>query len=466
MGTVTFVILSFEGPDTYSHAGGLGSRVTELSEALASIGIETHLFFIGDPALPGHETLNDGLLHLHRWCQWISAYHPMGVYDGEEGKLRDWERSLPAWLEIELIGPKVSSGEAVVVLAEEWQTAGALLALHRMVERRGWQKQVRLLWNANNLFSFHRIDLRALSSAATLTTVSRFMRHEMWKYGVDARVIPNGISEIWLRPLKQREKAALQGLFTDRLALAKVARWDPDKRWNMAVDAVADLKRLGHRPLLLARGGVGAHRFEVFERAQRRGLGVASIHWSEGDVPSLVEALKNAVVADVVNMQGYLTQPQRRALFHTVDAVLANSGMEPFGLVGLETMAVEGVAFVGCTGEDYVTPGHDAISIQSDDPNEIVYQAVHLKESPEQSEEMRLLARQTAERYTWRTVIRRVLLPFLAEKGLQVDVPPDVWRLSCPLEEAPDDFAGDEGGLDSNGEQPQRSLVGVADEAR
>jgi len=73
MARVRFVILSFEGPDPYARAGGLASRVHELSRSLASKGFETHLFFIGDPQRPGHEVDASGRLHLHRWCQWISA---------------------------------------------------------------------------------------------------------------------------------------------------------------------------------------------------------------------------------------------------------------------------------------------------------------------------------------------------------------------------------------------------------
>ena len=49
-------ILAFEGPDAYARAGGIASRVTGLAEALAAAGCETHLWFIGDPELPGHET--------------------------------------------------------------------------------------------------------------------------------------------------------------------------------------------------------------------------------------------------------------------------------------------------------------------------------------------------------------------------------------------------------------------------
>lgn len=70
-------ILAFEGPDAYARAGGIASRLTGLVYALATVGFETHLWFVGDPDLPGHAT-HDGL-RLHRWCQWISRYHPAGV---------------------------------------------------------------------------------------------------------------------------------------------------------------------------------------------------------------------------------------------------------------------------------------------------------------------------------------------------------------------------------------------------
>ena len=65
-----FHLLSFEGPDPYSRIGGLETRVSGLCQALVSAGHETHLWFIGEPGLPGYER-RDGL-HLHRFCQWIS----------------------------------------------------------------------------------------------------------------------------------------------------------------------------------------------------------------------------------------------------------------------------------------------------------------------------------------------------------------------------------------------------------
>jgi len=81
-GNAEFVLLSFEGPDRYAQAGGLGVRVTHLAHTLARRGFPTHLFCVGDPDLPDQEQHPGSGLILHRWCQWISRYHPLGVYDG------------------------------------------------------------------------------------------------------------------------------------------------------------------------------------------------------------------------------------------------------------------------------------------------------------------------------------------------------------------------------------------------
>ncbi len=418
LGDKTFVVLSFEGPDRYSHAGGLGSRVTGLSRSLGAMGFETHLFFIGDPDLPGHEQRENGKLHLHRWCQWISRYHPGGVYDGEEEKCNDWNESLPPWLVSQLLGPKLASGGTVILLAEEWQTTSVVLTLHDMLVRLGWRDRVHLLWNANNIFGFHRIPWAALRDAATITTVSRYMKYMMWRYGVDARVIPNGVPEEWLQAGDHHAYLSFSKLFRDRLTLVKVARWDPDKRWGMAVGAVAIMKRLGLRPLLLARGGQEEHGREVLTMATQQGLRVAAVRWTGYAAHALTEAIAPAVDADMLVLEDYLSEEQRQPLFRVAGAVLANSGIEPFGLVGLETMAVGGVAFVGCTGEDYVTHRHDAISLQTSDPGEIVYNAVYLRTFADAAGRLRRAAKRSAARYSWEAVIPRVLLPSLDELSI------------------------------------------------
>lgn len=422
MGYITFVILSFEGPDPYSHAGGLGTRVTELSKSLSDLGFQTHLFFVGDPARPGYESSEDGKLHIHRWCQWISQYHPDGVYDGEEGKLYDWNNSLPFWLEANLLEPEVAAGNTVVIMGEEWQMERTIIALNDVVLRRGWQRQVHLLWNANNTFSFHRVDWERLKEAASITTVSRYMKHVMWGVGVDPWVVPNGIPERWTQPTNGTESLGLSLLIGGRLTLAKVARWDPDKRWDMAVDAVAEMKRLGHQPLFLARGGLGPHGDDVMDRAARKGLQVALIEQAGPTVKTLTTAIRPELAADMIVVKSYLSEAQRQVLFHTASAVLANSGIEPFGLVGLETMAVGGVAFVGSTGEDYVTPGFDAVSLQSNNPQEIVYHSIYLHSTQDTAHQLRQAARNSAVRYTWPSIIQRSLLPLVEQLEAQFTV--------------------------------------------
>jgi glycosyltransferase involved in cell wall biosynthesis len=61
-----------------------------------------------------------------------------------------------------------------------------------------------------------------------------------------------------------------------------------------------------------------------------------------------------------------------QVLFQGVDAVLANSRHEPFGVVGLEAMAAGGVVCTGGSGEDYAVPSHNALVLETEDPEEFL----------------------------------------------------------------------------------------------
>lgn len=407
---IQFHVLSFEGPDAYSRAGGVATRVSGLTEALACAGFETHLWFIGDPDLAGHEAR--GLLHLHRWCQWISGYHRGGVYEGEEGKQKDFAGSVPPFLVREFLIPHLArTGGAAVVLAEEWQTVDAVLHLDWLLRSAGLRPRVALHWNANNVFGFHRIDWERLKAAATITTVSRYMRQEMWPLGVDPLVIPNGLSPEMLQPPHAKEVAAFRRVMRDRLALTKIARWDPDKRWILAVDIVAELKRQGWRPLLIARGGVEAHGVEVLARAAAHGLTVAERAPERHDTPHVLESLRGLEAADLVIFRTPLSGETCRVLYRGSAAVLANSGREPFGLVGLETMAAGGLACLGGTGEDYAIPGWNCLVLQTDDPHEFLSLFLRVLANAEEERALRRRGMATARRYAWAEIVWRNLLP-------------------------------------------------------
>jgi glycosyltransferase involved in cell wall biosynthesis len=401
-------ILSFEGPDPYSRAGGLATRVEGLAQTLAGRGIDTHLWFVGDPERPGHE--QQGSLSLHRWAQWVSRYHPGGVYDGEHGKWAEFSSSLPPYL-FEVLHPQLSRGGRALVIAEEWQTVEAVLHLHHLLEGAGLRERVALLWNANNTFGFDRIDWGRLTRAAVVTTVSRYMKHCLRSRGVEALVVPNGLSaDAFLAP-DPDACAQLRRRLRGRTVIAKMARWDPDKRWLAAVRTVAEMKRAGWSPLLVARGGNEPHGAEVLAAMEAFGLHRVDRAVTEPGSAGLLTALGDVRGADVVNLRSHVDPEARRTLFRTSDAVLANSGHEPFGLVGLETMAVGGIACTGATGEDYAVPGQNALVLETDTPEEFLAMLRRLKLRPDEARAIRREGRATARRFAWPEVVERVLLP-------------------------------------------------------
>jgi glycosyltransferase involved in cell wall biosynthesis len=405
-------ILSFEGPDAYARAGGIATRVTGLAAALSQAGCDPHLWFVGDPALPGRERWAGSTLH--RWCQWISRHHPAGVYDGEEGKRADYVASLPPFLMEHFLLPQLAHQDArAVILAEEWQTVHAILHLDGLLTRSGVRDRVALLWNANNTFGFDRIDWPRLVRAATITTVSRYMRQRMWGWGVDPLVIPNGLPAEAFRLPAPGAVREFRRRTTARVALTKIARWDPDKRWLLAIDTLRELKLAGLRPLLIARGGMEPHGGEVLRHATATGLHVAARAVPGPGARGVLGALEGIENVDLLLLTSPLDRSACRLLFRASSAVLANSGHEPFGLVGLEAMAAGGVVCVGATGEDYAVPGWNALVLQTDDPAEFVTQFRGLHESRGAEQVLRRNGRITASRFRWRLVVTRALLPLI-----------------------------------------------------
>ena len=419
-GNLEFVILSFEGPDLpYSMAGGLGVRVTELAQALAEAGFTAHLIFIGDPNLPGHEVQHEGRLHLYRWSQWISRDHPVGVYDGEFLKIHDINDSVPRFVVDKIVAPAAKRGRTVALLAEEWHTAEVTWRISDLLHSVGLRDQALLLWNANNTYTFKRINWSRLQFVSTITTVSRYMKHLMWPLGLNPLVIPNGIPERFLDPPRHDLADAIRRGVDASPFLFKIGRFDPDKRWIQAIEAVVRLKRMGHRVKLAVRGGIEPHGGQVLSHAHRRGLVVRDVTAPRGDDWAAVNAMAEASrEADVLNLRLFISDDLKRALYSAADAVLANSGHEPFGLVGLEVMGAGGVAVVGATGEDYAISLQNCISIETDDADELAGAIRHLLAHPEWLAPLREEARRTAALFTWDRVIGNLLgkLEYLAAR--------------------------------------------------
>jgi len=343
-GQTVFIILSFEGPDVYSQAGGLGVRVKELSRALAERGYETHLFFVGDPNLPAHEALLDGRLTLHRWSQWISRFYPLGVYSGEDDKVADLNRSLPDALLKDYIRPAVERGNQVVVIGEEWHLAHAMTLISDALYFAGLRERCLLLWNANNHFSFHRINWGMLGFTTTLMTVSRYMKHIMWRWGVNPIVVPNGIPGSMISKVSQVQVRTLRTAVNATAFLFKIGRFSPDKRWHQAIAAVARLKERGTPAKMLMRGGMEPFGGEVLEYAGQQRLRVADLSTRVDDVAGLARLLKENADADIWNLTAFLYEEFNTAnsrsnyttgdIFHLDFTVTKTIGKWTLGPVG------------------------------------------------------------------------------------------------------------------------------------
>jgi glycosyltransferase involved in cell wall biosynthesis len=279
-----------------------------------------------------------------------------------------------------------------------------VLVLDAMLRARGLRDAATILWNANNTYGFDRIDFTALERAAAITTVSKFMKFELALRGVSALVVPNGIHEELLegppRELVARFRKALKG----KPALVKVGRFDPDKNWMQAIDAVAELRAGGLTPQLIVRGGREPYGDLVFERARQRGLRVDRVEANGDDAEAVAAALASSD-AEVIHLQAFLPESTLAALYGACDAVLANSGKEPFGLVGLEVMAAGGIPVCGSTGEEYAEPFHNAIVCDTSDGRELAQYLRGLLTDPLLGDRMRQAGYATANRYLWQSVL-------------------------------------------------------------
>jgi glycosyltransferase involved in cell wall biosynthesis len=401
--TLDVVMVSMEGPDQYSQAGGLGVRARELCRATAAQGHRTTLIFVGDPDKPAQEVL-DGV-RLVRWAQDVSRRHPAGVYQGEEEKLALLNASLPMHLVDAIVAPAAAQGRVVALLFEEWQTAQCCILTSDLLFARRLRDHCAVLWNANNVFGFDRIEWARLAYVSTLTTVSRYMKHVMRQQGVDPVVVYNGIPEAALAPVAAGAVRAIRAAAGTPCLGFKIGRFDPDKRWLQAVDGIAHLREQGMRARLLMRGGIEPYGGEVLAHARRLGLDVAAWQHPVRDAAGVALALRETNGAAVVDLQTFLPDAVVPQIYAAATAVLANSGHEPFGLVGLEAMAAGGVAMVGATGEEYARPYANAVVIETEDGAEVASALRGLVERPELSRRLRRAARADAREFTWPVVL-------------------------------------------------------------
>jgi hypothetical protein len=120
------------------------------------------------------------------------------------------------------------------------------------------------------------------------------MRRILQAWDVDPVVIPNGLSPEAFAIPTDDAVAEIRQRFAGRPLLAKVARFDPDKRCLLALGITGELKRRGERPLLIARGGVEPHGGDVMRAAAEAGLRVVETTTQRPGAAGLLDTLRGA----------------------------------------------------------------------------------------------------------------------------------------------------------------------------
>jgi glycosyltransferase involved in cell wall biosynthesis len=185
------------------------------------------------------------------------------------------------------------------------------------------------------------------------------------------------------------------------------------------------LHRAGLRVRMLIRGGREPHGVEVLSAASQQGLRILNVP-SPSDLDGLTALVASSGDHELVNLTSFVPEPMLGPIYGSADAVLANSGHEPFGLVGLEVMAAGGLAVTGATGEDYAEGYRNAIVVETEDPTELATSLRIIRDRPDLVVAMRKEGRATARAYTWDRVITQLLLRIelaAAQQGVGISHP-------------------------------------------
>jgi glycosyltransferase involved in cell wall biosynthesis len=218
-------------------------------------------------------------------------------------------------------------------------------------------------------------------------------------------VIYNGIPESALAPVDAAAVRTIRAAAGTPCLAFKIGRFSADKRWHQAVSAIAELRATGVPARLLMRGGIEPFGGEVLAHARALGLDVAAWQRPVQNAADVATALRGTDGAAIIDLQTFLPDALVPQLYAAATAVLANSGHEPFGLVGLEAMAAGGVALVGATGEEYARSYANAIVVEGDDGAEVASALRGLVERPDMAHRLRRAARAGAREFTWPLIL-------------------------------------------------------------
>ena len=168
---------------------------------------------------------------------------------------------------------------------------------------------------------------RAIVEPDHVLVVSEFWRRVLRAdYGVDARVVPNGVDPARFPPIDPARSAALRGAIAapDRFVFLSIGGIEPRKGSKTLFAALGLLRGRGHRPVLAI---VGGHSFRDYAPYREEAL-------------ATLPGLGLRLGTDVVEL-GTLADADLAAWYRAADALAFPSITEGFGLAVIEALAAD-----------------------------------------------------------------------------------------------------------------------------
>lgn len=376
------VMLSWEYPPHM--VGGLGRHVTDLTDALAQIGVEVHIV---TPNL--HHGANE-----ERTARGVYV-HRVAVPPVADRTFFPLTQELNSALRHAALDLHRRIGGFDLIHAHDWLVAPAGMTLKRFCHapllatihatERGRQ-QGHLTTDLS--IQIDRLERLLASEAIRVIACSHFMAHEICTAFDTPRerieVVPNGVV---IRPApfdSDEERLAFRRRFVrdDQQLVFSVGRIVYEKGLHLLVDAWSQvLIQFPQARLVIA--GVGAYLDALRERAQQAGL------------------------ADSILFTGRISDDERDRLYHAADAAVFPSLYEPFGIVALEAMAAKCPVIVAHTGglAEVVKLHETGLTVYPNNVDSLAWGIRHTLAHPDWSQQRATNAfREVGARYNWKTI--------------------------------------------------------------
>jgi glycosyltransferase-like protein len=250
---------------------------------------------------------------------------------------------------------------------------------------------IRTVHHVDDFTSRSLIDCQrqAILEPDRILVVSEHWRDTLRReYGTAASVVHNGVDVARFAAADRALAAALRRRAgaADRQLILAVGGIEPRKGSDTLVNAVASLRRSGHRPVLAV---VGGHSFQDYRDYRERVL---------ASLPGLGLRLDDDVV-----LLGTVADTELPAWYAAADVLAFPSTKEGWGLAVLEAMSA-GLPVVASdlpVFREYLRPGRDALLVPVDDAPALATALAAVLDDRRLAGRLRPAGRLVAARFSW-----------------------------------------------------------------